>query len=79
MIDRPPCIRKFLMAWAAVALTGAVGACGVKSVPHTPEGAVYPRQYPTSEGKSAKSEPAEERKDTQTGPLGFPYEYPNRR
>ncbi len=82
MINRP-CMHKILMALAAVAVVGAVtlplGACGIKSVPHAPEGATYPRQYPAPEGKSVKGEPGAERRDTTTGPLGFPYEYPNRR
>ncbi len=80
MINRP-CMDKVLKALAAVAVTGALtlplGACGVKSVPHAPEGNLFPRQYPAPEGKSIKSEPEAERKNT--GPLGFPYEYPNRR
>ncbi len=72
MIDRP-CNHMVLMALAAVVVTVGLGACGVKSVPHRPEGAIYPRQYPAPEGKSAKDEPAAERKGTPTGPLGFPY------
>ena len=71
------------MALAAVAVVGAValplGACGIKSVPHAPEGATYPSQYPAPEEKSIKGKPGAERRDTPTGPLGFPYEYPNRR
>jgi len=63
MINRP-CMHKILIALAAVALP--LGACGIKSVPHVPE-------------KSVKGEPGAERRDTTTGPLGFPYEYPNRR
>ena len=75
MINRP-CNHKVLMALAAVVVAGGLGACGIKSVPHAPEGATYPRQYPAQEGKSAKGEPASERKDR--GPLGLPYKYPNR-
>ncbi len=81
MINRP-CNLKVLMAFAAVVVTVGLGACGVKSVPHAPEGATHPRQYPAPEGKSIKGEPAPERKDNQKGPtapLSFPYEYPNRR
>ncbi len=78
MTDRP-CMHKVLMALAAVAVALPLGACGVKSVPQAPEGATYPRQYPALEEKSVKGEPGAERKDTPTGPLGFPYEYPNRR
>ncbi len=81
MADRP-CIQKFLMSLAAVMVTGAMtlplGACGIKSVPQIPEGATYPGQYPAPEGKSAKGETEAEKKDSQKGPLGFPYEYPNR-
>ncbi len=72
MIDRP-CNHMVLMALAAVVVTVGLGACGVKSVPHRPEGATYPRQYPAPEDKSAKGEPAAERKDTPTGPRGSPY------
>ena len=72
MIDRP-CNPKVLMALAVVVVTVGLGACGVKSVPHRPEGAIYPGQYPALEGKSAKAEPAAERKGTPTGPLGSPY------
>ena len=71
--------HKVLMALAAVAVAGGLGACGLKSVPQQPEGATYPRQYPALEGKSAEGEPAAEKKDTPKGPLSFPYEYPNRR
>lgn len=80
MINRP-CMDKVLKALAAVAVTGALtlplGACGIKSVPHAPEGGSYPRQYPAPEGKNAQGEPEAERKTP--GPLSFPYEYPNRR
>ena len=71
------------MALATVAVVGAgalpLGACGIKSVPHALEGTTYPRQYPAPEEKSIKGNPGAERRDTPTGPLGFPYEYPNRR
>ncbi len=72
MIDRP-CNHMVLMALAAMVVTVGLGACGVKSVPHRPEGATYPRQYPAEEEKSAKGEPAAERKDAPTGPRGTPY------
>ena len=54
--------HKVLMALAAVAVAGGLGACGLKSVPQQPEGATYPRQYPAPEGKSAEGEPAAEKK-----------------
>lgn len=80
MINRP-CMDKVLKALAAVAVTGALtlplGACGIKSVPHAPESSSYPRQYPAPEGKNAQGEPEAEQKNPD--PLGFPYEYPNRR
>ena len=68
-----PIARGMLAAFATALL---LAACGVKSSPKFPEDSAFPQQYPALEEKKKGADGKEG--DTQTSPLGFPYEYPNR-